>query len=140
MTIIWPVFAMVALTVATTYRLALKRVTAIKARRVDVRFFKSYRGYDEPEDLAVASRNLLNLFETPMLFYVVAVLIYVTGQASGTLVALAWLYVATRYLHSYIHLTTNAVVWRFRVFGAGFIILTLIWVVFGAQLAFSGAA
>ena len=134
MHILGPSFALVALTVFSIFRLGFMRFSAVKNQRIDPRFFRTYRGHDEPEDLAAASRNLVNLFELPVLFYVSSILIYITDQANVILVGLSWLYVVLRYIHSYIHLTSNVVIWRFQIFTSSFLVLTAIWLIFGLQL------
>jgi hypothetical protein len=88
-----------------------------------------YRGYDEPEKLAVHSRHVVNLFETPLLFYLICIVAFVTEQSGTVLVALAWLYVGLRFVHSYIHLTSNVVLQRFRVFILSMLTLMIIWAI-----------
>lgn len=133
--IIWPMFAMFALSVFMVFRLGLRRIAAVKAKRVSARFYRAYRGYDEPDDLAIASRHVVNLFETPLLFYIGCMLILLTQQVNATVVGLAWLYVLCRYLHSYIHLTSNIVIWRLRIFALSLVVIVALWTVLGIQLA-----
>jgi hypothetical protein len=45
------------------------------------------------------------------------------------LVSLAWLYVALRFVHSYVHLTSNIVLRRFRVFIVSMLTLMAIWAI-----------
>lgn len=134
MQILIPLFAMFALTAVAVFRLGLLRLDAIRARQVDIRYYREYRGYEEPERLRVASRHVVNLFEAPVLFYVAGILIFVTGQTSALLLMLAWAYVALRAVHSYVHLTSNVVERRFRVFLASWLVLLALWVVLGIQL------
>jgi hypothetical protein len=63
-----------------------------------------------------------------------SILIYITDQANVILVGLSWLYVVLRYIHSYIHLTSNVVIRRFQIFTSSFLVLTAIWLIFGLQL------
>lgn len=49
-----------------------------------------------------------------------------THQVTYWLVACAWAYVALRYAHSFIHLTSNNVIARFSVyFASGFVLLVM---------------
>lgn len=82
---------------------------------VDPRFYKVFKGEGEPPELAAGA----------------------TGTA---LVALGWAYVALRVLHSAIHVTTNKVRWRFRVFAASWLVLIAYWAVLGATIALSAPA
>ena len=135
MQILYPVFAMFVLTAFAVFRLGFMRLSAIREKAVDPKFYRTFQGYEEPERLRIASRHLVNLFEAPVLFYVVAILIHVTDQASAALVVLSWLYVLARCVHTTIHLTSNRLVRRFQAFVASWIVLTAIWIVFAGQLA-----
>lgn len=80
-----------------------------------------------PEDLAIPgtlarlspaavsnpSDNLKNLFEVPVLFYALALYLFVTGQVDITYVTAAWVFVFFRVLHSAVHCTFNRVLLRF---------------------------
>jgi hypothetical protein len=127
MQILYPVFAMIALTIFCMIRLGFLRFAAIRSGEIDPRFFILYRGYDEPEKLAVYSRHIVNLYEAPLLFYVIILMAFVTGQTGGWVLGLAWVYVALRYIHSYVHLTSNVVPIRFRIFAGSVLALTVLW-------------
>ena len=116
MAILWPAFALFTLTMLVVSRLATLRWRAVGRRQVDPRFYKIYRGEGEPEEVAVVSRHLVNLYEAPTLFYVATAIAFTAGFAGTLLVALGWTYVGLRLLHSFIHLGSNDVLWRFRAF------------------------
>jgi hypothetical protein len=139
MTILWPAFALVALSLMIVMRLARQRFAAVRAGRVDPRFYKAFRGDGEPEEVAVTARNLQNLYEMPTLFYAGTAIAFAAGQSGMLLVTLAWSYVALRFVHSAIHLTLNKVLWRFRVFAVSWLVLLAYWTVLGIGLATSGA-
>lgn len=138
MSIVWPAFVLAALTFAVVLRLARQRFAAARAGRVDARYYKVFRGEGEPEEIAATARNLLNLYEMPTLFYAGVALAFAAGRSGALLVTLAWAYVALRYLHSAIHLTTNRVLWRFRVFAASTFVLIAFWAALGWDLATGG--
>ncbi len=127
MQILYPAFAMMALTIFCMVRLGLLRWAAVRTGEIDPKFFILYRGYEEPEKLAVYSRHVVNLFEAPLLFYVIILTAFVTGQSETWLLALAWTYVSLRYFHSYVHLTSNVVLTRFRIFVVSMLTLTTLW-------------
>ena len=56
-----------------------------------------------------------------------AILTFVTGHVSGWMIGLAWAYVALRYAHSYVHLTSNHVMTRFALYSGSVFVLTLLW-------------
>ena len=134
MEILYPVFAMFTLTAFAILRLGIMRFVAVRKRDVNFHFFETYRDYEEPENLRIASRHVINLFEVPTLFYVVAILILVTEQTSTLLLVLAWAFVAARCLHTIIHLTSNKVSLRFQVFALSFLLLVVMWTAFAARV------
>lgn len=79
-----------------------------------------------PLKARLLSNNFDNQFQLPVLFYVGALL--ALYAAPGWLEAgLAWLFVASRYVHAYIHVTHNRVIRRFMAYAAGLAILALFW-------------
>jgi len=129
MNILYPVFALFALTMLVQFRLGILRVAAVKKGEVDASFFRTYSGTPEPDHLRIHSRHLINLYEAPVLFYAIAIIAFITGNYGAIPVALAWLYVLIRYLHSYVHLTSNRVLLRFRLFLASLTVLIALWLV-----------
>ena len=127
MQILYPAFAMMALTIFCMVRLGLLRWVAVRRGEVDPRYFSLFRGYEEPEKLAAYSRHVVNLFEAPLLFYVIILTAFVTGQSESWLFGLAWAYVVLRFVHSYVHLTSNVVLTRFRTFVVSMLTLTALW-------------
>jgi hypothetical protein len=138
MAVIWPAFALFALTMFTVARLARMRFAAAREGRVDPRYYKVFRGEGEPPDLAAVSRNVTNLYEMPTLFYAGTAIAFAAGEAGPLLASLGWTYVALRALHSAIHLTKNKVLWRFRAFAASWLVLIAYWAVLGAGLVRAG--
>ncbi len=125
--ILFPIVAMVALVVFVVVRIARSRIRAVRGRDISVGFYKLYQGSKEPDELRALRRHFANLFELPILFYVACIVAYVSVQVDIFLVLLAWLFVVSRYVHSYIHLTSNIVIYRFRVYGIGLAVLVLMW-------------
>lgn len=83
-----------------------------------------------PEDAAKVGNALRNQFELPVLFYVLTILVIVTQHASFLFVMLAWIFVALRLLHAYVHTGTNAVMRRGGVYGIGALVLLIMWLIF----------
>ena len=52
-----------------------------------------------------ADRNLINLFEFPILFYAVCIAIYMTGRVDPLFLSLAYSFVGLRVAHSLYHLS-----------------------------------
>ena len=123
--ILWPAFALFTLTMISVARLARMRFAAARAGRVDPRYYKVFKGEGEPPELAAASRNLVNLYEMPTLYYAATAFAFAGHLSGSILVTLGWAYVALRFGHSFVHVTSNKVLWRFRLFLASWIVLVL---------------
>ena len=127
--ILYPIFPLLALTCYVLFRTFFMRVAAVKSGAVS---YKHYRLYDEGEETPACranTRHVANLLELPPLFYITCILIYVTGINSVLLLSCAWLFVLTRYANSYIHLGSNNVIHRYKIFWAGGLTLIFMWVV-----------
>ena len=108
----------------------VRRVVAVRAKRVPVRAFRLGESSEVPPQVSVFNRNLMNLLEMPLLFYVVSLAFYVTHAVDGLTVWLAWAFLALRLVHSAIHLTFNRVGARFATFAASNVALLLLWIRF----------
>jgi hypothetical protein len=78
--------------------------------------------------------NFRNLFEVPVLFYVLCGYLAITQFTSLLLLACAWGFVFLRAIHTYIHLTSNTVIRRFQAFVASTIVLYVMWGIFLVKL------
>ena len=116
---------MFGLTFFIVFRMGVLRAAAVKSGKIDPKFFRLYQEYEEPDFLRAYSRHVVNLHEAPVIFYAISIIAYVTDSAGSLLVALAWGYVALRFAHSYVHLTTNRVLLRFKLFALSYLILVI---------------
>lgn len=139
MTVLYPVFALAGLTFFCVCRMGFLRFSAVRRGEIDGRFFRLYKDYEEPENLRVISRHVVNLHEAPVLFYAISIIAFVTETVSTLILTIAWVYVALRYAHSYIHLTSNKVVYRFRVFVTSQIALIVLWLMVLVSLPHRGS-
>ena len=80
------------------------------------------------------SNNFDNQFQLPVLFYVAALLVLWTGSVGWLELLLAWLFVALRYGHAAIHVTTNTLMQRFAVYTAGLAVLAVLWLLLVLRL------
>ena len=112
--IYYPCFSLLILSVLVLLRMFILRLKAVKDGRVDVKHFKTY-SYAEnnlPIEMLQASRNFTNLFEVPTLFYMISLFALITQSVDRNLLILAWGYVLARYIHSFVHLTSNKIMPR----------------------------
>lgn len=78
-----------------------------------------------PEYVLKISNNIGNQFETPVLFYALSFILWALNAVDIFAIMLAWGYVITRILHAYIHIGSNYVPLRRRVFTIGTMLLLL---------------
>ena len=125
--LIYPMAAMVALTFIILIRMFRSRVRAVKAGDADAGYYKTYQEGKEPREVAQQSRQLVNLFESPTLFYAACIAGMVTGQNTALLIVLAWVYVAMRIVHAYIHTGSNSLPPRIKIYFSSWLILLAMW-------------
>ena len=131
---LYPAFALVALTAVVWVRLYFERVGEIRARRLDPQSLATAAAAAQTLRRVQASDNFRNLFEVPVLFYALCALVEAKGLSSPLLVLGAWVYVALRAIHSGIHLTYNRVTHRFLVYVASTAWLFVLWEAFLVRL------
>jgi hypothetical protein len=128
--IFYPVAALVALTFAVLLLIPYTRFRAAFRGEVKAKDFRYGESANVPGPVALPNRNLMNLLELPLLFYIVCVALYVTKTVDGAALGLAWSYVALRAAHSAVHLTYNNVFHRLAAFAASNVVLLVIWIRF----------
>ena len=134
MSILSPVFALAAWTVCVLLLIPVARFRAGRRRQVRLDDFKHGESTAVPPEVSIPNRNFMNLLELPVLFYVVCLIILVTGGASPAMLNTAWAFVALRVVHSLIHLSYNRVMHRFAAFLASNTALLLLWVLAGVRV------
>jgi hypothetical protein len=130
-------FAMVLITfgVLTLFR---SRVRAVRQGQVTIAYFRTYQGEVEPDSTAKAARHFTNLFEAPTLFYVVCLAAMITHLTGLGMQLLAWAYVAARLAHAAVHLGSNRLRSRVRVYFLSWIVLLAMWIYLIAGITLSG--
>ena len=130
---IWPMIAHVALVVVLYLLLSARRMRAVREGRARPEQFRENR--EEPADSLLVRNSIANQFELPMLFYAVSILLYLVDADNPATVAGGWLFVALRYAHAYVHVTSNRLRYRRPLFIAGMLVLVLLWVWLAVWLA-----
>lgn len=125
--ILYPAFAMFFLTLGCFLALGICRYRAIHNRQVRISYFRTYDEGSQPKYLQVMARHLQNHFEVPPIFYAGVILNFITLNNSLVALVFAWLFVATRVVHSIIHLGKNNVSHRFFTFGFSLFCLCGVW-------------
>jgi hypothetical protein len=130
--VLLPLLVQVALTFAIGFRMAFGRVAAVRARKVHPRDI-ALREPSWPKHLMQLQNAFLNQFEMPVLFYTLTILVLFTRTADLLFVVLAWIFVALRLAHAYVHVTRNRVPRRAIFFLAGAAVLCVMWIIFAIR-------
>jgi len=128
---LYPMLALVGWTMTVLAMVGGRRLTS----RLHPREFALGESAAVPAVVSLPNRNFMNLLEVPVLFYVVSLTYYVTQQANGTALALAWAFVVLRFVHSAVHLSYNNVMHRLGFFATGNFVLIALWVYLLVRLA-----
>jgi hypothetical protein len=110
-----PFFATMLLTLAVWIYMYVRRIHFIMASKLSPQDLAvpGELGRVSPVAVSNPSDNLKNLFETPVLFYALALYLFATGGVDAGYVYAGWIFAAFRALHSAVHCTFNVVLLRF---------------------------
>jgi hypothetical protein len=132
--ILMPTVAMTAVIAVVWVMLYVNRIGEMKAKGIDTEDFKGPNNVKDSLENISASDNFKNLFEMPVLFYVLCGFIAVSGLTTPALVCMAWIYVGLRAAHSFIHITYNRVMHRFLIYALSTVLLFVMWGCFALRL------
>ena len=119
--------ALVTLTFAVLLLIPVRRFRAGIAGQIKYDDFKYGESASVPPEVGIPNRNMMNLLELPVLFYVACLTYYVTERVDDAALTLAWAYVGLRVAHSAIHLTYNRVRHRLVAFAVSNVVLIMLW-------------
>ena len=131
--IFWPMIAHFLLVSIVYVLLGLRRAAAVKGGSARISQFRENR--DEPPESLFVRNNLENQFELPVFFHIGCLALYVTGAATLPAVLIAWVFVASRYVHAWIHITSNRIRYRQPAFMVGVLMIVLMWALLAYHLA-----
>ena len=127
--ILYPAISMMILTLFLYTKNYLDNMKAAKSKAIKFKYFKTYKG-EVPDYVAVSRQTLKNQFELPIFFYFLVSIILVFDAVSLLDLILAWIFIALRYLHCYIRLSSNYVPYRAKIFILGMFVLLAWWIIF----------
>ena len=135
--ILYPLLVQVALTFVLMIWLAVVRTKTASCGEVRLtEIALDASGW--PDDSVKIANCVLNQFQLPVLFYLLCVLLMITANLSTQQIIFAWIFVASRVFHVFIHTGTNYVLHRFYAFLAGFVTLIVMWLLFAFDIIFKG--
>lgn len=124
-----PVFALVGLTGLVWLAMLIARARRMREMGIVPQDMPSRaQATEKLGDAEAANNALMNLFEIPVLYYVLMGLLLALGLGDAVFVAGAWIFVALRTTQAIIHLTYNNVLQRGLAYLAGASLLFLMWV------------
>ena len=104
----------------TYLRLLQVKKRAVAEGRVD-RTRVALRDDAWPDYVIQVNNNIRNQFELPVLFYVLAIMLWLLDSVHGVAVAAATAFVLSRIVHAGIHLSINAIPPRRHTFTVGWV-------------------
>ena len=133
-------FAMVVLVATVTVRLFVVRVGEFRAKRIRPQEAATSIQVNQKLQSVQASDNFKNLFEVPVLFYLLCSVLLATNESNLFFVAGAWVFVLLRFTHSFIQCSYNNVMHRFTCFAISGLVLLAMWGALVIELVAKSAA
>lgn len=131
--VLLPVFVQIALTFALLFWTGRSRFAAVRAGTVRPNEV-ALGQHAWPEKPTQIANCYNNQFQLPVLFYLLVAFAMITNSAGLLFVLLSWVFVLSRLWHAYIHTTSNNLLWRFRAFLVGLVVLIVMWVAFALRI------
>lgn len=122
--ILLPMLIQISLTLFIFILLGIRKTSALKAGGVE-RDKTALDNSAWPVEVVKVSNNIANQFQTPVLFYILCTMFYLTDNVSMAVYVLAWIYSTTRLLHAFVHVSSNFVPARFGLFMIGVVCLII---------------
>ena len=133
--ILMPLFGQVLLTFIMWVVMYKTRIGEMKAKKIHPqKLVDKTKAKELLIGVAGPADNFNNLFEIPVLFYLLTIVIYITQSGDEILLGLLTAFVISRYIHSYIQATHNTVMQRFKVYSFGTTLIWVGWAVLGFKL------
>ena len=133
--IFWPVLAQIILTLVLYWLLAVRKSKVVRSGN----FNRQAAALDNkawPIEVVKVSNNIDNQFESPILFYILCIVLYGINGTNTVTVTLAWIFFLSRCVHAYVHVNSNYVPARFRAFLVSIAMLLFMVISVAWQLAF----
>ena len=132
--ILWPMIALVGLTAAVWLLMYYRRLAEVHRKKINPQKLANVEQAASQLEDVNAAENFSNLLETPVLFYILCLALFVTASVTNALLIMAWIYVVLRAIHSFIHVTSNHVVSRWFVYVVSSLNLFAMWAIFASSL------
>jgi len=124
---LYPMFAMVLLTVAIGLIAVRARFRSVATGEMDGKYYRLMSGSEVSPHVQQTTRSYHNQFEVPMLFFAACLAYLALGIESSVATTIAWVFFASRVVHACIHLTYNNVYHRLGAYLLGVISVLALW-------------
>ena len=132
MPLLAPVFGLAAVTALVWLTMLVQRGLHMQRHGIEPQDMPTRTLADAKLGEAQASNNaLMNLFELPVLFYIVCFVAVAMDRGDALFIGMAWIYVLLRAVQALVHVTYNNVLHRGLAYLASSSLLWLMW----AQMA-----
>lgn len=123
--IYWPVLAQVLIPIVVLVLNGKRKAADVKSGDFDrAKSAMDNEAWSKPTVLT--SKNLANQFQFPVVFYVLCVVLMTLDAVGPAALVVASLFVVARYVHAYVHVTTNYVPARLRAFVLSMVLLIVL--------------
>ncbi len=120
-----PVLAQFLLVLVLYIALSRTKTAAVRAKQVDLPDSK-LNADAWPDAVRKINNNIANQYELPVLFYGLVFMVWALKLDDLPTLTLIWGFVLSRYLHAYVHTTSNYVPRRLKLFAVGLVIVLVI--------------
>lgn len=122
--IYWPMLAQLAIPIWILLLNAKRKAADRKAGNLNPDAPLDNKAWSVP--VILTSNALANQFQLPVVFYALCLILASINAVSTLALVLCWVYVVMRWVHAYVHVTSNYVPTRMRVFiGSSLVLLVL---------------
>jgi len=126
--LIYPIAFYVLYIFALFLIVAFLRIRGVKSGAIALEYFTTYTGSLPPERMVVLGRHYDNQFQVPLLFLVSCVAaLHLPAGRDVLAVSLSWGFIASRLLHTAVHLGSNHIVHRLMAYALGWLLLMALW-------------
>ena len=124
--IFWPMIVQAFVTIWLYVPMSRARFSSVKSGKASPYDFKLPK-QNEPGDIAHLGNAVSNQFELPVLFFVAGLAAHSANLVDGPMLLLAWTFAILKAAHSIVHVTSNKLKHRFRLFAASLLVVLLMW-------------
>ena len=120
--IFYPVMVQIALTFIMYIRLSVVKSRALACSDVDLDR-RALHDDAWPDYVLKTSNNIHNQFESPSLFYTLAIMLWALQAVTPLVLTAAWAYASLRIVHAFVHTGSNYVPLRKNLFKVSILLL-----------------